>query len=252
MTSLPILTYHALDDSGRVTSTRRSWFRETLASLRSEGFHCVDLQSWIEAGRPATERGFAIAFDDGLASCRFAADVLVGCGFTATLFLVSGRMGLTADWEGGDGSRLLDWGVLENLRAAGFRFAAHTVSHPRLGMCEFGSVEHEILGSRSRIEAETGERCSLFAYPYGEASPVSRGVVAQHFEGGFTTRMGFACQSESSSGISRVDAYYLRTPRALRSFLSGRFGPRLAAIRAARSARRALTLGGLAARPKSG
>jgi hypothetical protein len=50
---LPILTYHALDRSGGVTSTDPSWFAETIDRLVSAGLVGVDLSDWIAQGRPA-------------------------------------------------------------------------------------------------------------------------------------------------------------------------------------------------------
>ena len=53
---LPILTYHAIDASGAVTSTDPARFAETLDALLEAGFRAVDLGDWIAAGRPAGRR----------------------------------------------------------------------------------------------------------------------------------------------------------------------------------------------------
>ena len=246
MNDLPILTYHALDDSGSVVSTSPSWFAATLAALRSEGFACVDLEDWVARGRPPVARGFALAFDDGLASIQLAADLLSRYGYTATAFLVTGRMGRDNAWLGQPPgvpvAKLLRWDDLADLRSAGFRFGAHTETHPRLGGCGWGHLVREVLGSRCEIEAQTGERCRLFAYPYGDAPRAAVELVAGGFAAGFGTRLGYASGSEPASLLSRVDAFYLQTPRALRALVGERWGPALRVRRVARSVRRAIAV----------
>ena len=242
MSRLPILTYHALDDSGSVISTKPAWFAETLAALHREGFTCVDLEDWAARGRPPVARGFALAFDDGLASIRLASDGLARYGYTATAFLVTGRMGRDNACHGQPPgipvSKLLDWPDLETLRASGFRFGAHTQTHPRLGLCDRDRLIGEVTGSALDIEAHMGQPCRLFAYPYGDAPAAATDLVAAHFAAGFGTRLGYASSRESAARLSRVDAYYLRGPRALRALLDGRWETELHVRRAARALRR--------------
>ena len=245
MSGLPILTYHSLDDSGRVTSTRPSWFLATMSALHSEGFRCVRLSEWVEAGRPDVERGFALAFDDGLASIRLAADVLSKFDFAATAFLVSGRMGQTSDWDGTSSAEpILNWSELGDLRESGFDFGAHSLTHPRLGCCDPGRIAREVEESGREIEDRTGEACLLFAYPFGDAPRAARELVGRHFSAGFTTRLDQASGREALPAISRIDAYYLRSPRRLRAMLSGRWMRELQALRTARAVRRGIAVVG--------
>ena len=249
MTGLPILTYHALDDSGRVTATQPSWFLATMAALHAEGFRCVRLSEWVEAGRPEVDRGFALAFDDGLASIRLAAEGLARFGFTATAFLVTGRMGRACNWDlGAPPEQLLEWMDVRDLRSAGFEFGAHTVSHPWLGSCGTDRIVREIVSSRDEIEARLGGPCPLFAYPYGDAPRVARDVVSGQFSAGFTTRLGFASGRGDASMLARVDAFYLRSPRRLHALISGRWGLELRALRAARVVRGGIAIAGTALR----
>jgi peptidoglycan/xylan/chitin deacetylase (PgdA/CDA1 family) len=241
MSGLPILTYHALDASGGVLATDPSWFAETLAALAEAGFRCVDLADWVAAGRPPVGRGFALAFDDGLRSIARAADLLARHRFTATAFLVTGRMGLDNGWPGQPSwvprSPLLDRSDLPSLRAAGFRFASHTRTHPRLDRLTTGDVEDELRGSRDDIEAMTGAPCRLLAYPYGLAPARARRLVARHFAAAFGTRLAYATPDEGVTCMSRIDAYYLRSSRALGHLLAGTWPRRLALRRAFRAAK---------------
>lgn len=222
---LPILMYHAFDSSGSVIATDPAWFAETLDALASAGFRSVDLPTWIEQGRPPVDRAFALTFDDGLRSILQAADSLVRHGFSATAFLVTGRMGLDNAWQGQPRgiprSPLLSWSDLSSLRAAGVRFGAHTRTHPRLDRLDERAVVEELRGSRDDLEQRLGEPCPLIAYPYGIAPARVRRVAVQHFSAGFSTRLDRAQPSEDPMRISRIDSYELRSPRSVRALIEG-------------------------------
>lgn len=224
-TPLPILMYHALDSTGSVISTDPGWLAETLDALASAGFRSVDLPSWIEQGRPPVNRCFALTFDDGLCSMRRGLDSLVRHGFTATAFLVTGRMGLDNAWQGQPrgipGSKLLAWSDLPDLQAAGLRFGAHTRTHPRLDRLDEQALVEELRGSRDDLEQRLGEACPLFAYPYGIAGMRVRRVAARYFSAGFSTRLDHAKSSDDPMWISRIDAYELRSPRSIRALIEG-------------------------------
>lgn len=244
---LPILAYHALDGSGSVTATDPAWFAHTLRSLREAGFRAIDLAAWIADGRPALERAFALTFDDGLASIRLAAAQLDEYGWTATAFLVTGRMGLDNAWPGQPKGipreRLLAWSELDDLGRAGVRFGAHTRTHPRLDRLAPDAIERELSGSRRDIEDQVGQPCPLLAYPYGVETPPIREAAARHFDGAFGTRLNYADVEQDAFALSRIDAFYLRSAQALGALISGRWRAKLRARRALRAARRMLLNG---------
>ena len=223
---LPILTYHAVDATGSVVSTDRAHFAATLDALVEAGFHSVDLAEWIAQGRPEVGRGFALAFDDGLRSILDVADLLVQRQVTATVFLVTDRMGCDNDWPGQPKAipraPLLTWSDLGALAAAGFRFAAHGRTHRRLDRCDDRALESELRGSRDAIEQRLGRPCRLLAYPYGLAPARVRRVALRHFDAAFGTRLDVATATQDSLNIARIDAYYLRWRRLLDRLLAGR------------------------------
>ena len=247
MSGLPILTYHAIDDSRSVISTSPSHFRATLSLLKKEGFECVDLMRWINAGRPDVPRAFALAFDDGLRSIRKAAEAIAEFGFSATAFLVAGRMGRDNAWPGQPSGvprmATLSWSELGDLRSSGFRFGAHTLSHPRLPSCDAIAIEREITESRFRIEDATGSSCPLFAYPYGEHNAVARDCARPQFAASFGTHLAYATKSDSLDNLSRVDAYYLNRPNAIAALVDGSLPRILGVRRVARAAKQMFKVG---------
>ena len=258
MNGLPILAFHAIDDSGGVLSTPLHHFRDTIAALISEGFRGVDLADWIERGRPVVDRGFAVTFDDGLRSILLAAEVLSRFGVPATVFLVAGRMGLDNGWPGQPRGlprmATLAWSELANLRDADFRFGAHTLTHPHMDECSQKKMSEEMIGSRAAIEDVTGNPCGLFAYPYGEASAPAREAARRYFDASFGTRLAYASSGEPIDRISRIDAYYLRSSRAVAALASGALPGLLRWRRAARGAKRLVAAvgGGRASRREVG
>lgn len=239
---LPVLTYHAIDTSGAVTATDPSWFTETLHALSEAGCRCVDLHDWIAAGRPEVERGYALTFDDGLHSILQIADVVARFQARATVFLVTDRIGGDNAWPGQPAwvprSSLLDWPEIEALQALGFRFGAHGKTHLRLDRCDDASLVDELRGSRFAVEDRLGQACSLFAYPYGIAPPRVRRAASRTFLAAFGTSLGLANAGQSAHRLSRIDAYYLRSERALKRLTTGRWQSWLQVRRTLRNTRR--------------
>lgn len=239
---LPVLTYHAIGTRRSVTATDPSWFAETLSALLGAGFRAVDLDDWVARGRPDEPRGFAVAFDDGLSSVLRVAGLLKGLGVPATVFLVTGRVGTDNAWPGQRGDvpvePLLSWPEIEGLAQSGFRFAAHGATHARLDRLDAQCLGRELRGSREAIEDRLGRPCRLLAYPNGAAPRRVRQAAARHFAAAFGTRLGYADGGQDVFGLARVDAYYLRTPRALDALINDRWRGWLRWRRALRSLRR--------------
>jgi peptidoglycan/xylan/chitin deacetylase (PgdA/CDA1 family) len=239
---LPILTYHAIDTSGSVIATEPAQFAATLDALAAAGFQAVDLGDWIAQGRPHVGRGFALAFDDGLRSILEIAGLVARRGLPATVFLVTDRMGGDNDWPGQPReiprARLLTWADVDALAAAGFRFAAHGRTHRRLDRCDDVTLESELRGARDAIEQRLGRPCWLLAYPYGIAPARVRRAAKRHYDAAFGTRLDLATAAQDPFHLSRIESYYLRSPRVLDRILSGQARPWLRRRRALRAARR--------------
>jgi peptidoglycan/xylan/chitin deacetylase (PgdA/CDA1 family) len=240
---LPILTYHALDGSGSPVSTDPAWFVDSICRLHEAGLKAVDLTEWIARGRPAIERGFAVAFDDGLRSILRAVPTLERLGVPATVFLVTDHVGKDNDWPGQPGwvprEATLDWSEILDISIRGFAFGSHTRAHPRLDRLGAEAIRRELSGSSQAIESRLNRECRLFAYPYGSVGPEARSEAGRLYDAAFGTRLDATSAADDPFQLPRIDAYYVRSDRAVNRLISGRLGASLAARRGLRMVRRA-------------
>jgi peptidoglycan/xylan/chitin deacetylase (PgdA/CDA1 family) len=240
---LPILNYHALEHSGSPISIDPEWFVDTISQLVEAGFVGVDLTAWVACGRPPIDRGFAVTFDDGLRSMLAGVSILERYGVPATIFLVTDHVGRDNDWPGQPvgipRQATLDWSEIADLSRRGFRFAAHTRSHPGLDLLGPEAISREMSGSREAIETHLNQACPLFAYPYGAIGQDARDRAEWHFDAAFGTRLAAASVGDDGFDLPRIDAYYLRNQRAVDRLIANRMKPWLSVRRGLRAVRRA-------------
>ena len=222
---LPILTYHTFDTSGAITSTDPSRFVDTMARLVAEGFRCVSLLDWTRQGRPALEKAFALAFDDGDASILRVIDAFPTLGLTATLFVVTDHVGGANDWLGQPRwvprSTLLDWSDLDALVKQGLTVGSHTKSHPDLTRLDRRTLASELADSRRMIEDRLGVACDSLVYPYGRENAKVCRIGAETYQYAYGTRLATAASDDPPHELPRVDAYYLRSGRLIERLIAG-------------------------------
>lgn len=210
-----ILTYHSLNTSGSVIALPPETFRSQMRSLFDRGIEVVPLETLAAAGdQEINGPAVALTFDDGFEDFHQEAfPVLSQYRFPATVFLVSGYCGRTNDWPGqppSAGSRpLLGWSKIAELHRSGIRFGAHTVTHPRLPALPWKQAAGEVLDSKKQIEDRLGTAITTFAYPYGAESPRLRGLIAENFALGCSTRLGQLRPDSPKASLERIDTYYL-------------------------------------------
>ena len=224
-----ILTYHSLDDSGSVLSTRPGLFRRQMHSLASRGIPVAPLEE-VARGRKA----LALTFDDGyenFAEC--AVPVLEELGLPATVFVVSGRCGGWSDWETAGGAprlRLMDWGVLGSLPPRLISLGSHTVSHVNLTRLTAARMEAELGDSRREIEQRLGRAVPDLAYPYGSVNQAARAAAACRYRLAAGTSLRYVGPGCDALELPRIDAYYLRRPEIFDRVTAGQ-GSRYLGIR---------------------
>jgi peptidoglycan/xylan/chitin deacetylase (PgdA/CDA1 family) len=218
--SVPILTYHSLDDSGAVTSVAPLDFREHMQILAQRGFTGIGLSALLDAWdgrRTLPPRPVVITFDDGFANVlEHAAPPLADLGFGATIFVVSGRSGLTNDWPNqvADTPRLplLSWSELAQMARGGFEIGAHSVTHRALTEISQSEASKEIVESKTAIEDQLGQAVQTFAYPFGLFNGSICKVVREQFRGACSTKLEKAKPTHDRHCLPRLDVYYLRRP----------------------------------------
>ena len=89
-----------------------------------------------------------------------------------------------------DGREMLSWNEIRRIHLSGFEPAAHTMTHPNLTRLGDDRLRSEICGAKSIIQDEIGSEVDLFAYPFGRYNSRARDVVAKHFAGACSVRLG--------------------------------------------------------------
>ena len=230
MVSLPILTFHTLDEQGSVISFSPGVFRRAMGRLHENGYRTLSLTDAVvtlQHNRPVPDHSFVITFDDGYQSVYTEAlPLLREYGMSATVFLT---VGTTATTESTSqlptlgGRFMLSWGEIRKMQDQGFAFGAHTLTHPDLTRLPGDKVEAEICRSKTIIEERLGSSVTCFAYPYGRYDDRSRDIVRQHFVCACSDKLGLTTSASDLYALERVDAYYLRSDRLFDVMLTRRF-----------------------------
>jgi peptidoglycan/xylan/chitin deacetylase (PgdA/CDA1 family) len=165
--------YHSVsdcpDDPYNVTVTPARLDRQ-LAWMSTRGLRGVSVQELLAARASGTERGLVgLTFDDGYADFAGSAlPVLCRWGFTATVFVLPGRLGGENAWEPlGPRKPLLDVDGIRRAVAAGMEIASHGLTHLDLTKATDEVLHSEVNDSRHRLAGITGGDIEGFCYPYG-------------------------------------------------------------------------------------
>lgn len=230
--SLPILTFHALDDQPSVISFSPDVFERGIAMLRARGFRAIDLIEGAERlrrGAALPERSFAITFDDGYQSVYDVGfPILERYGMIATVFLIAGDappIDSDARLPSLNGRAMLSWREIREMQRAEFRFGAHTLTHPDLTRLPHAQAQREILESKARVEDALGAQVTCFAYPFGRHDQRSREIVSRNFVCACTDALGIADAHSDPYALERIDTFYLRMDRLFGIIATRAFAP---------------------------
>lgn len=194
----PILAYHRIAIDGPDALARYrvapATFEEQLKLLRAEGWQGISMQRLMQAMMeklPVPKRSVMFTFDD--ATRDFMTDALPllhRYGFPASVFVPAGRIGGTADWDGGYGepAALLDWNDLRMLRHCDVAFGAHGVEHVPLSVLPPAKMVEELVRGRLMLEKGLEQPVPSIAYPYGDFDGAIRDLAG---ECGY--RIGLSC-----------------------------------------------------------
>lgn len=214
-----ILAYHSVDSSGSVISVPPEAFRSHVRALRGRGVRLTSLSELISL--PADADAVAVTFDDGFAN--FATDawpVLQEHGCSATVFVVTDRVGGSNTWSEGPGPEvpflpLLDWDQLARLHEKGIEIGSHTRTHADLRTVSPAALYDEIVGAADVVAQRIGRRPTSFAYPFGQTSDAAAGLVRTTYRIACTTRMAALGVHPDPHQLPRLDAFYFREANGL-------------------------------------
>jgi peptidoglycan/xylan/chitin deacetylase (PgdA/CDA1 family) len=173
-TRVPILMYHSISHNlfGKShpyyqINTQPAIFSEQMRNLRNAGYRTVGLsEAWaaLNAGEDVS-KSVVLAFGEGYRDFYTdALEVLVQCGFTATLFLVTSRIRRTSLCI--EGADYLTWDEVKQCQKMGMQFGSRTVTHPDLRSMNLDQIEYELGHSKEVIEQQLGIAVESFSYPF--------------------------------------------------------------------------------------
>jgi peptidoglycan/xylan/chitin deacetylase (PgdA/CDA1 family) len=211
LTSLPlVLMYHSVvrceDDPFRITVSPRRFAEQMrwLARLGAAGCSMSELLDGGSDDRAGARVG--LTFDDGYRDfVTGALPVLREFGFTATVFVVAGRLGGDNGWDRqGPRKALMSAEHVRAVADAGMEIGSHGLRHVRLTSVPEAQLHAEVGLSRELLEDVTGRPVTGFCYPYGAVSEREADAVSR---AGY--RYGCAVLSSPSPGRYALPRTYV-------------------------------------------
>jgi peptidoglycan/xylan/chitin deacetylase (PgdA/CDA1 family) len=215
---VPILAYHSISENlfgyshpYYQINTSPAVFADQMHWLRNAGYHTVDLPeacAGLASGKDLSKT-FVITFDDGYRDFYTEAmDVIRQCGFTATIFLATDRIGHTPVCF--EGANYLTWNEVRELHAEGIQFGSHTVTHPDLRSLDPSLLDYELGHSKEIIEQKIGASVDAFSYPFN--FPEEDANFTRFLED-LLKNMGFEFGVSTILGRARKDSNRFFLPR---------------------------------------
>lgn len=151
-------------------------FRAHLDYLKGQGYSTTSLYDLDQAlldGRELPRQSLILTFDDGyIDHYEIVFPELRRHGFVGTFFVITGLADTNRQGY-------LNWSQIQEMTFAGMSMEPHTKNHVELPGHSYDVILYEVLGSIESLEAYTGVRPHLFAYPVGRYDSVVLGVVSQ-------------------------------------------------------------------------
>jgi peptidoglycan/xylan/chitin deacetylase (PgdA/CDA1 family) len=225
--ALPVLAFHSISHEQGATSIPPETFRMQLDVLAESGFSsltCREFLAWREAGLQARGPRVLITFDDGYADfATVAYPALSARGFSALVFVPTGKLGGREDWRGASAARraLIDWSTVAELARSGIEFGGHGVTHTDLTRLSAEERREEIEASARHLAERLGRRPDGFAAPYGRVNTEVIGDIQRTYDVAFGTRFARAPRTGDRFDVPRIEMHYFRNARRWREFLAG-------------------------------
>jgi peptidoglycan/xylan/chitin deacetylase (PgdA/CDA1 family) len=190
---LPILTYHHVGPAKRgvhpLLTVSPDDFAEQIDWLARHGYSPIrtsDWTRWLAESRPLPKKPVLITFDDGYADiAQYALPTLSHYGFTAVVYIITGLVGKTNEWDqrlGWGELRLMTAQQIKKWAAKGIEIGSHTRDHPDLRSLSQSELEDQVFGSAADLQQILGITPTSFAYPFGHFNQTVRDCVARAYQ----------------------------------------------------------------------
>lgn len=192
-----------------------SRFGSHMQALLQAGYKAVspqEVESHLRGEKSLPEKAVLVSIDDGfMDNYENAFPILRQYRVPAIIFIATSRAGGHNDWMAGKdypSRRMLTWEQIREMQAAGIHFGGHTMNHPHLSELDHDAALAEIAGCKKALEDELGPQAKWFAYPYGDLSEDTPGVVQEAgFDFACTTRSGFNQENTPPLLLRRLEIY---------------------------------------------
>jgi peptidoglycan/xylan/chitin deacetylase (PgdA/CDA1 family) len=212
---LPVLLYHRVavrssSEYPSLTVSAKKFERQVrwLAKQGYVGIRASDWLAWCHEGKALPEKPVLFTFDDAYADLtEYALPVLQRYGFSAVVFVVTGKLGGTNDWDRGKWAADLPLMTADQVRYwanQGIEFGAHTRTHRDLTILTDAELADEIAGSAEDLKQLLGAPATSFAYPHGSYNPPVQDHVRRVFQAAFTVDEGFNTISSDPHLLRRI------------------------------------------------
>jgi peptidoglycan/xylan/chitin deacetylase (PgdA/CDA1 family) len=203
LTTMPlVLMYHSVspynEDPHEVTMTPQR-FERHMRWLRRRGLRGVSMAELLSARAAGRGRGLVgLTFDDGYQDfVTYAMPVLQQYGFTATAFVLAGRLGGHDAWNWlGPEKALLTADQVCQAARSGMEIGSHGLDHVSLSEADDTRLSAETVRSRAILQELIGQQIRGFCYPWGHVDArVLKAVQAAGYD--------YACAGWPSAIIGR-------------------------------------------------
>ncbi|EJZ06962.1 polysaccharide deacetylase family protein [Mycolicibacterium vaccae] len=165
--------YHSIapydEDPYEVTMTPQR-FESQMRWLRRRGLRGVSMQELLRATGEGRARGLVgLTFDDGYQDfIPNALPMLQRYGYTATVFVLAGRLGGENEWSRpGPNKPLLTADEVKQIAEAGMEIGSHGLKHISLLKADDALLTSEVARSREILQELLSRPVQGFCYPYG-------------------------------------------------------------------------------------
>jgi peptidoglycan/xylan/chitin deacetylase (PgdA/CDA1 family) len=204
-----VLCYHKVgleSAEGRWINVAPETLSKHIEFFLRRGYGVLPAERIFAAG---VDRAISLTFDDAFSSMlENGMPVLERLRVPATIFAVSDRVGLSANWEGGKGESLASWDELRSAEKVGMEIGNHTATHASFADLDFEGQVAEIRRCHGKL-IEEGLSPKTFCLPYGHYSAdTSSAIKEAGYRIGFTVEKRQISESDDACLLPRFAMSY--------------------------------------------